>query len=88
MAMDKAGFKPSAIRSALEQIPSYKGVGLSVDHPVFTKERHEGHTLDDMMLGRWTSGKFLNVSYDASGPYITPTAGEKKYIDPKSFALR
>jgi len=88
IAMDKAGFKPSAIRSALEQIPSYKGVGLSVDHPVFTKERHEGHSLDDMMLGRWTSGKFLNVSYDAGGPYITPTEGEKKYIDPKSFALR
>jgi branched-chain amino acid transport system substrate-binding protein len=88
MAMEKAGFEPKAIRAALEQIPSYKGVGLSVDHPVFTKERHEGYTLEDMMLGRWTSGKFLNVSYDATGPYITPEAGQKKYIDPKSFNLR
>ena len=88
MAMDKAGFAPKAIRAALEQIPSYKGVGLSVDHPVFTKERHEGHALEDMMMGRWTGGKFLSVSYDAGGPYITPAEGQKKYIDPKTFALR
>ncbi len=87
-AMDKAGFEPSAIRSALENIPSYHGAGLIVDHPVFTKDRHEGYTLDDMLLGRWTGGKFLKVSYDGTGPYVTPGEGQKKYIDPATFGLK
>ena len=52
------------------------------------KNAMKAHALDDMMMGRWTGGKFLSVSYDAGGPYITPTEGQKKYIDPKSFALR
>jgi branched-chain amino acid transport system substrate-binding protein len=88
LAMDKAGFEPSAIRAALENIPSYHGAGLSVDHPVFTQARHEGYALDDMMIGRWTNGKFLRIGYDDKGPFVTPADGLKKYIDPKSFALR
>jgi branched-chain amino acid transport system substrate-binding protein len=88
IAMDKVGFDPRAVRTALENIPSFKGVSLSVDHPVFTRDRHEGHTVDDMMLGRWTDGKFLEIRYDAGGPYITPVAGQKKYIDPVTFGLR
>ena len=88
MAMDKAGFEPSAIRAALETIPSYHGAGLIVDHPVFTKERHDGYSLDDMLLGRWTAGKFLRVGYDANGPYVTPAEGQTKQIDPATFGLK
>lgn len=88
LAMDKSGFEPSAIRTALENIPSYHGAGLSVDHPVFTKENHEGYRLADMMLGRWTSGKFLRIGYDEKGPFVTPAEGQKRYIDPKTFALQ
>ena len=40
------------------------------------------------VLGRWTDGKFLEIRYDAGGPYITPVAGQKKYIDPVTFGLR
>ena len=85
IAMDKAGFEPAAIRAALEQIPSYRGAGLVVDHPVFTKDRHEGYSLDDMLLGRWTNGKFLRVGYDAEGPFVMPSEGVKKHIDPTTF---
>jgi branched-chain amino acid transport system substrate-binding protein len=87
LAMDKAAFEPSAIRAALEDIPSYHGAGLSVDHPVFTKQNHEGYALDDMMLGRWTSGKFLRIGFDEKGAYVTPAEGAKRRIDPKTFAL-
>jgi branched-chain amino acid transport system substrate-binding protein len=88
LAIDKAGTDPAAIRAALEDIPSYHGPGLNVDHTVFTKDRHEGYTLDDMMLGRWTSGKFLRIAYDDHGPYISPSEGQKTYIDPRTFALK
>jgi branched-chain amino acid transport system substrate-binding protein len=87
-AMEQAGFEPKAIRAALEHIPSFHGIGLDVDRPVFTRDRHDGYAGEDMMLGRWTKGKFLRVAYDATGPYVTLDEGQKRYVDPKTFALK
>ena len=40
-----------------------------------------------MMLGRWTGGKFLRIDNDSKGFFVTPTEGQKRYFDPKTFAL-
>ena len=88
IAMEQAGFEPKAIRAALENIPKFQGLGLNVNRPVFTKDRHDGTALDDMMLGRWTNGKFLQVYFDDKGPYVNVKEGQKAYVDPKTFALK
>jgi len=88
IAMEQAGFEPKAVRAALENIPKFQGLSLNVNRPVFTKGRHDGTGLEDMMLGRWTSGKFLQVGFDDKGPYVNVKEGIKTYIDPKTFALK
>jgi branched-chain amino acid transport system substrate-binding protein len=87
-AMDKAGFEPAAIRTALETLPNFKGLVLSVDHPPFTRDNHDSFSEDNMMIGRWTSGKYLPIKFDPTGPYISQSEGQKTYMDPKSFTLK
>jgi branched-chain amino acid transport system substrate-binding protein len=87
-AIEKVGTEPAAIRVALEDMPNFHGISLSLTRPVFSKARHDGHSGEDMMLGRWTQGKFLRITYDETGPFVTLDDGQKKYVDTKTFALK
>jgi branched-chain amino acid transport system substrate-binding protein len=87
-AMEKAGFEPKAIRDALENLPNFKGLILDVDQPPFTRQQHESFSERNMMIGRWTAGKYLQIQFDQTGPYITKVPGQKVYMDPKTFALK
>ncbi len=86
--MEKVGFEPDAVRAGLENLPSYHGVALDVDRPVFTHDQHDSFSEKDMMLGRWTTGKYLRISSEGGALYVSPSEGEKKFIDPKTFALK
>lgn len=87
--MNKVGTKPADIRAGLENVPEFKGLITHFKRPVFTRDRHDALTEEDMILGRWTNGKLLQVYYDASkGPYVVLDNNEKKYIDTKTLALK
>ena len=86
--MEKVGTDPKAIRAGLENIPRFKGLLLNLDRPVFTRDRHDAITEEDMILGRWTNGQLLEVKYDGKGPYVVLDSNEKKYIDTKTVALK
>jgi branched-chain amino acid transport system substrate-binding protein len=84
----KVGTDPKAIRAGLEDVPEFKGLIRHFKRPVFTRDRHDALTEDDMILGRWTNGKLLEVKYDGTGPYVVPEANKKRYIDTKTLALK
>jgi branched-chain amino acid transport system substrate-binding protein len=87
--MNKVGTKPADIRAGLENVPEFKGLIAHFKRPVFTRDRHDALTEDDMILGRWTNGKLLQVHYDAGkGPYVVLDSNEKKYIDTKTLTLK
>jgi len=86
--MEKVGFEPEAIRAGLENLPSFHGLVLDVDRPPFTHDQHDSFTGKDMMLGRWTSGKFLKIAADNGALYVSPSGSDKAFIDPKTFALK
>ncbi len=86
--IEKVGTDPKAIRAGLENVPTFKGLIRNFKRPVFTRQRHDALTEDDMILGRWTNGKLLEVKYDGSGPYVVQDANKKSYIDTKTLALK
>lgn len=88
VVIEKNGAKPAAIRAGLENVPEFKGLITHFKRPVFTKDRHDALTEADMILGRWTNGKLLQVQYDATGPFVVLDSNEKKYINTKTLALK
>lgn len=84
----EVGTDPKAIRAGLENVPEFKGLIAHFKRPVFTRDRHDALTEDDMILGRWTNGQLLQVQYDESGPFVVLDNKKKKYIDPKTLALK
>ena len=84
----ETGTDPQAIRAGLENVPEFKGLIQHFTRPVFTRDRHDALTEDDMILGRWTNGELLQVQFDDGGPYVVLGDGEKKYIDTKTLALK
>lgn len=87
IVIEKNGAQPSAIRAGLENVPEFKGLIAHFKRPVFTKDRHDALTEADMILGRWTNGKLLQVHYDSKGPHVILDSNEKKYINTKTLAL-
>lgn len=88
VVMDKVGTKPADIRTGLENVPEFKGLITHFKRPVFTRDRHDALTEEDMVLGRWTKGKLLQVHYETGkGPYVILDSGEKKFINTKTLAL-
>ncbi|MEZ5786319.1 MAG: ABC transporter substrate-binding protein [Xanthobacteraceae bacterium] len=87
-AMEKKGFEPAEIRAGLEDIAQFKGLIKNFTRPVFTKDRHNAMTEDDMIMARWTDGKLLEVKFDSKGPYVEIDANTKKYIDKKTLKLQ
>jgi branched-chain amino acid transport system substrate-binding protein len=86
-AMEKSGFEPAQIRAGLENIPEFKGLVKHFKRSVFTKDRHNAVTEEDMIMTRWTNGKLLEIKYDDKGPYVEIDASTKKYLDKSSMKL-
>jgi branched-chain amino acid transport system substrate-binding protein len=86
-AMERNGVEPNQIRAGLENIPEFKGLVKHFKRPVFTRERHNAVTEDDMIMARWTNGKLLEVKFDAKGPYVEIDASTRKYIDKTTMKL-
>jgi branched-chain amino acid transport system substrate-binding protein len=86
-AMERGGFEPGKIRTALENIPEFKGLVKHFKRQVFTRDRHNAVTEEDMIMARWTNGKLLEVKFDSKGPYVQIDATTKKYIDKKNMKL-
>jgi branched-chain amino acid transport system substrate-binding protein len=87
LVMERDGVDPKAIRAGLESVPAFKGLIKDFQRPVFTKERHNAITEDDMIMTRWTNGKMLEIKYDDKGPYVDIDDKTKKYLDKKNLAL-
>jgi branched-chain amino acid transport system substrate-binding protein len=87
LVMERDGIDPKAIRAGLENVPAFKGLIKDFKRPVFTKERHNAITEDDMIMTRWTNGKMLEIKYDDKGPYVDIDDKTKKYLDKKNLAL-
>ncbi len=86
-AMEKGSAEPGKIRTALENIPTFKGLVKNFTRPVFTRERHNAMTEEDMIMTRWTNGKMLEIKFDGNGPYVEIDAKTKKYIDKATMKL-
>ena len=84
----ETGTDPQAIRAGLENVPEFKGLIQHFTRPVFTRDRHDALTEDDMILGRWTNGELLQIQFDDGGPYVVLGDGEKRYIDTGTLALK
>jgi branched-chain amino acid transport system substrate-binding protein len=87
-AVEKGGFEPNKIRASLEDIPEFKGLVKHFTRPVFTHERHNAMTEQDMIVTRWTDGKMLEVKFDDTGPYVQIDANTKKHIDKATMKLK
>ncbi len=87
LVIARDGVDPAKIRSGLENIPEFKGLIKHFKRPVFTKARHNAITEDEMIMGRWTNGKLLEVKFDGKGPYVEIDAQTRKYIDKTTFKL-
>jgi hypothetical protein len=55
--------------------------------PVFTRDRHNAVTEEDMIMTRWTNGKMLEVKFDAKDPHVEIDAQTKKYLDKSNMTL-
>ena len=86
-AIERDGTSPQSIRAALERIPEFKGLVKHFKRPVFTRDRHNAVTEEDMVMTRWTGGKMLEIKFDATGPYVETDARTKRYLDKSSMAL-
>lgn len=80
-AIEKAGDDPIKIREALENIQKFKGLIKQFDRPVFTRERHNSLTENDMILTRWTDGKLLEVKFDSLGVFVELANGLRKNLN-------
>jgi branched-chain amino acid transport system substrate-binding protein len=87
LVMERDGADAKAIRAGLENVPAFKGLIKEFKRPVFTKERHNAITEEDMIMTRWTNGKMLEIKYDGNGPYVDIDEKTKKYLDKKNLAL-
>jgi len=87
LVMDRDGFDPKAIRDGLENVPSYTSLIKDFKRPVFTRDRHNAITEQDMIMARWTNGKLLEVKYDDKGPYVDIDETTRKYIDKRNLTL-
>ena len=87
-AMENSGLEPGQIRSGLENIPEFKGLVKHFKRPVFTRDRHNAVTEEDMIMARWTNGKLLEVKFDGNRPYVEIDATTKKYIDKTTMKLQ
>jgi branched-chain amino acid transport system substrate-binding protein len=86
-AIERNGFEPNQIRAGLEQIPEFKGLVKHFNRPVFTRDRHNAVTEEDMIMTRWTNGKLLEIKFDGKGPYVEIDASTKKYLDKATMKL-
>jgi branched-chain amino acid transport system substrate-binding protein len=86
-AIERGGAEPENIRAALENIPEFNGLVKHFTRPVFTRERHNAVTEEDMVMTRWTNGKMLEVKFDGQGPYVEIDVNTKKHIDKNTMAL-
>src|SRR3546814_11976311 len=77
---DLKGSKPDEIREGLESIPTFDGIIKTFDRPVFTEQRHNAITEDDMLMTRWTDGKLLTVEFDGSGRFVTIERSEERRV--------
>lgn len=85
--MAREGFDRSAIRKGLENVPTFKGLIKQFNRPVFTKDRHNAVTEDDMIMCRWTEGKLLEIGYEGGKPMVMTDAKTKRMLDPTDLHL-
>lgn len=86
-AIGRAGTDRAKIRTALEDVPSFKGLIKTFDRPVFTRERHNAITEADMIMCRWTDGKLLEIGYDGGKAFVMTDAATKRFLDPVTLAV-
>ena len=86
--MNRDGFEPDKIRTGLENVASFDGLLLNFKRPIFTKDRHDAITENDMIMTRWTNGKLLEIKYDNDGPYVEIDEKTKKRVDKATLALK
>ena len=87
LVMERDGVDPQKIRAGLENVPAFTGLIKDFKRPVFTRELHNAIREEDMIMGRWTNGKLLEVRYDEKGPYVDVDDKTRKYIDKKTLKL-
>jgi branched-chain amino acid transport system substrate-binding protein len=87
LVMERDGTDPAAIRAGLENVPAFTGLIKDFKRPVFTRDRHNAITEEDMIMTRWTNGKMLQIKYDDKGPYVDIDDHTRKYLDKKTLAL-
>jgi len=80
LAIEQGGIDPDKIREGLENITKFDGLVKSFDRPVFTRDRHNSLTENDMILTRWTNNKLLEVKFDSVGPYVILDGGIRKNL--------
>jgi ABC-type branched-subunit amino acid transport system substrate-binding protein len=85
--IERDGTDPQKIRAGLENIPEFKGLVKHFKRPVFTRDRHNAVTEEDMVMTRWTNGKMLEVKFDDKGPYVEIDAQTRKYLDKAKMSL-
>jgi hypothetical protein len=86
-AMERGGLEPGQIRAALEGIPEFPGLVKHFTRQVFTRDRHNAVTEEDMIMARWTNGKLLEIKFDGKGSYVDIGATTKRYIDKATMKL-
>jgi branched-chain amino acid transport system substrate-binding protein len=85
--IERDGADPKKIRDGLEKVAEFKGLVKHFKRPVFTRDRHNAVTEEDMVMTRWTNGKMLEIKYDDKGPYVETDAQTKKHLDKANLQL-
>jgi branched-chain amino acid transport system substrate-binding protein len=87
LVIERDGADPKKIRDGLENVPEFKGLVKHFGRAVFTRDRHNAVTEEDMVMTRWTNGKMLEIKYDDKGPYVEIDAQSKKHLDKANLNL-
>jgi ABC-type branched-subunit amino acid transport system substrate-binding protein len=87
LVIERDGADPKKIRDGLENVPEFKGLVKHFGRAVFTRDRHNAVTEEDMVMTRWTNGKMLEIKYDDKGPYVEIDAQTKKHLDKANLNL-
>jgi branched-chain amino acid transport system substrate-binding protein len=85
--MERDGVDREVIRKGLENVPTFKGLIKQFNRPVFTKDRHNAMTEDDMIMCRWTDSKLLEIGYEGGKPVVMIDAQTKRMLDPTDLHL-
>ena len=85
--IERDGADPEEDPRRSGEIPEFKGLVKHFDRPVFTRDRHNAVTEEDMVMTRWTNGKMLEIKYDDKGPYVEIDAQNKKHLDKANMKL-